>query len=138
MQLTQKIKIEPSPDQIAVLWHLSELCRLIYNFALAERIEAWERNNLYSYLQVFPWGKQEWINYVKQQNDLPKIKKKYPQYKCVFSKVLQMVLRTLDADFKSFFKLRRNGDTNAMPPGFKGKNHFTTVNFSALKGRSLL
>jgi putative transposase len=130
MQLTQKIRIFPTSEQTSVLWLLSELCRLIYNFALAERIEAWRRNNLYSYLQVFPWGKQEWIGYIKQQNELPKIKKKYPRYKSVNSKVLQMVLRTLDADFKSFFALRRNGDDSAMPPKFKGKSYFTTMTYN--------
>lgn len=130
MQLTHKIRINPTPDQEVVLWHLSGQCRLIYNFALAERIEAWERNNLYSYLQVFPWSKPEWVGYVAQQNDLPRIKKKYPRYKSVYSKVLQMVLRTLDADFRSFFALRRNGDHDAMPPRYKGKKYFTTMTYN--------
>lgn len=78
-------------------------------------------------MQVFPWGKKEWINYTDQQNDLPRLKKKYPQYKSVYSKVLQMVLRTLDADLRSFFALRKNGDYNAMPPRFNGKKYFSTV-----------
>ncbi|WP_394339220.1 MULTISPECIES: helix-turn-helix domain-containing protein [unclassified Methanoculleus] len=32
-----KIKIPVTPVQADVLWHLSEKCRLLYNFALAER-----------------------------------------------------------------------------------------------------
>ena len=66
MQLTQKIRIFPSKEQEKVLQDLSEKCRLIYNFALAERIESWKKN-----------GKI--VNYKKQQNDLPNIKKKHPE-----------------------------------------------------------
>ena len=127
MQLTQKIRIFPTQEQETVLWSLSEQCRLLYNFALAERIQAWEQNNLYSYYQVFPWGKPEWIGYKEQQNSLPSLKKKFPKYKGIYSKALQMVLRTLDADFRSFFALRKNGDNNAKPPRFKGKKYFTTM-----------
>ena len=44
MNLTQKLPIFPTDSQIKVLWDLSEKCRLIYNFALAERIENWKQN----------------------------------------------------------------------------------------------
>ena len=91
MQLTQKIRIEPTSDEEDVLWHLSEKCRLIYNFALEERRSALERN--------------EPISYIRQQNDLPELKDKYPGYKWVYSKVLQTVLQKLDADYRSFFAL---------------------------------
>lgn len=117
MQLTQKIRIFPSEEQEEVRQDLSEKCRLIYNFALAERIEAWKKN-------------RKTVNYTKQQNDLPKIKKKYPEYCWVYSKVLQMVLRRLNGDYKSFLALRKNGDKKASPPRFKGKNHFTTMSYN--------
>lgn len=113
MQLTQKIRIPPTPEQEDVLWKLSERCRLLYNLALAERIEAWKR------------GKR--VGYCKQQNDLPKIKRKYPEYGWVYSKVLQMVLRQLDADYRSFFALWRNGHKEARPPRFKGRGYFVTM-----------
>ncbi|MFX0162790.1 MAG: RNA-guided endonuclease InsQ/TnpB family protein [Candidatus Hodarchaeota archaeon] len=117
MQLTQKIRIFPTPEQEDVLWHLSKQCRLLYNFALAERREAWKNG-------------VKGITYTKQQNDLPKIKEKYPEYKRVYSKVLQMVLRTLDADYKSFFSLWKKGDRKARPPRFKGRKHFTTMHYN--------
>ncbi|HEY9247358.1 MAG TPA: helix-turn-helix domain-containing protein [Candidatus Methanoperedens sp.] len=65
MQLTEKIRIYPAPEQEEVLWHLSEQCRFIYNFALAERNRKWELNNLRFRFQVFQWGKPEWIGYTK-------------------------------------------------------------------------
>lgn len=113
MQLTQKIRIQPTLEQETVLWDLAEKCRLIYNFALAERKEA--------YL------KGEKINYQIQQNGLVLTKKTYPEYGVVYSKVLQMTLNQLDSDYRSFFALRRKSDENAMPPHFKGKEYFTTM-----------
>jgi putative transposase len=130
MQLTEKIGIFPTPQEEEVLWHLSEQCRLLYKSALEERRRAWELNNLRFDFQVFPWGKPEYIGYMKQQNDLPKLKERYPRYSCVYSKVLQMVLRTLDADYKSFMALRGNGDKDAQPPRFKGKKYFTTMTYN--------
>ncbi|MFX1519626.1 MAG: RNA-guided endonuclease InsQ/TnpB family protein, partial [Promethearchaeota archaeon] len=114
MKLTQRIRIFPTPEQQEVLWKLSEKCRLIYNFALAERRHAY-RHGI------------KGVNYRKQQNDLPAIKKRYPEYRWVYSKVLQYVLRTLAADYESFFALRKHGHVDARPPRFKGKRYFTTM-----------
>lgn len=114
MQLTQQVRIKVSLSQELVLQALSEKCRLIYNFALKERKEAFEQNI-------------KGINYVKQQNDLPKIKEKFSEYDWVYSKVLQHTLRILDANFKSFFALNKKGDKDARPPKFKGKKYFTTM-----------
>lgn len=113
MQLTQKIRVFPTPEQEETLCKLSERCRLLYNFALAERIEAWNQ------------GKR--VSYRKQQNDLPEIRRRYPEYGWVYSKVLQMVLRQLDADYRSFFALRKNGHKDARPPRFKGRGHFVAM-----------
>lgn len=114
MQLTQQIKIKPTKEQEEILWKLSEKCRLLYNFALQERKEAFEKNMEYS-------------SYLKQQNNLPRIKQKFPEYCWVYSKVLQYTLRILDADYKSFFALQGGGDKKARPPKFKGKKYFTTM-----------
>lgn len=119
--LTQKIRIFPSQVQEDVLWALSERCRLLYNFALAERLENWKKN-------IFkPKEEQSYVSYGDQQDNLPKIKEKYPEYKWVYSKVLQMTLRQLDANYKSFFKLRKKGYKDAQQPRFKGKKHFYTL-----------
>ena len=117
IQLCRKVEIFPMDDQKEVLWALSERCRLIYNFALAERREIYEKTG-------------RGMAYTKQQNTLPGIKKKYPEYSWVYSKVLQMTLKSLSADYKSFFALKKNGDKNARPPSFKGKKYFTTMNYN--------
>ena len=43
--------------------------------------------------------------------------------------------------YNSFFQQRKNGDTNAHPPGFKGKDHFTTMMYNqsgfTIKGQKI-
>jgi len=116
MHLTQQIKINPTEEQKEILWTLSEKCRLIYNFALEERKDAWKNN-------------KENIGYNKQANDLPMLKKKYIEYKWVNARVLQRIIRTLDSDYKSFFSLVKK-DKSAKPPNYKGKKHFTSMTYS--------
>ncbi len=114
IEVSQRIRVFPTSDQEEVLWKLSEKCRLLYNFALEERINTWKNG-------------VKGINYYKQQNDLPELKEKFPEYKWVYSKVLQYVLRILDANYKSFFALWKRGSKKARPPKFKGKKYFTTM-----------
>ncbi|MDI3485840.1 MAG: putative transposase [Methanolobus sp.] len=113
MQLTLPIKIQSTPEQESVLWDLSEKCRLIYNFGLKERQDAYRNKSK--------------INYIMQQNKLPEIKQRFSDYKIVYSKVLQGCLKCLDNDYKSYFNLKNNKDAKARPPGFKGKKYFTTM-----------
>lgn len=121
MQLSQKIRIYPTKEQLDVMWDLSEKCRLIYNFALSDRIDNWKEQ------KELPKNERQYITYTQQQNQLPKIKRKYPEYKWVYSKVLQMTLRNLDGSYKSFFSLWKNGYKDARPPKYKGKDYFTTL-----------
>jgi putative transposase len=121
MLLTQKIRITPTAAQAQVLWALSEKCRLLYNFALAERLYCLSTN------RTKPTSEQVHISYTDQQNTLPSLKAKYPEYAWVYSKVLQMTLRRLDADFKSFYSRWRRDDSKAKPPRFKGSYYFANL-----------
>lgn len=117
IHLTYKTRIYPTQEQEEVLWTLSNQCRLLYNFALQERMDEWKDNKVS-------------INYNKQQNDLPDLKEKYPNYGWVYSKVLQSTLKKLDGSYKSFFSLWKNGETTARPPKFRGKGYFFTMNYN--------
>lgn len=135
MFLTLKLVVNPTEQQEKVLWDLSEKCRLIYNFALHERIENWKTN------REKPKEK-EYINYTDQQDALPKIKELYPEYKWVYSKVLQTTLKRLDSNFRSFYALwkiwkndpqfDRNGKPLNKPsiPKFRGGKFFTTLSYN--------
>jgi putative transposase len=112
--LTRKFSIKPTQKQEHVLWELAETCRLLYNHALAERKFLY---NSYKHR----------VTYKEQQNALPQLKEKFPRYKQVYSKVLQLTLKKVDAAYKSFFGLVKNGETTARPPRFRGKNYFFTL-----------
>ena len=68
MHIATKIKINVTPDQEYVLWQLSNNCRLIYNFALAERKQRYREN-----LQKEK-NERAFIGYVEQAYQLPEIK----------------------------------------------------------------
>jgi putative transposase len=73
VHLNQKVRIYPTEEQLEVLWDLSEKCRLIYNFALSERIENWKEQ------KEKPKKERKYITYTHQQNKLLEIKRKYPE-----------------------------------------------------------
>ncbi len=112
--LTSKFTVIPTQQQEDVLWELSETCRLLYNHALAERRFLYDTYHLC-------------ITYKEQQNALPQLKKLFPRYKQVYSKVLQMTLKKLDAAYKSFFGLVKSGDITIGPPTYRGKDYFFTL-----------
>ena len=85
--------------------------------ALAERKDAWKLE-------------RKSCNYIGQQNKLSDFKKRNPEYKVVYSKTLQGILKKLDANYKSFFALRKNGDLKAKPPNFKSRKYFQTIPYN--------
>ncbi|MHA2166081.1 MAG: RNA-guided endonuclease InsQ/TnpB family protein [Candidatus Hodarchaeales archaeon] len=112
--LTKKFSIKPTKNQERLLWELAETCRLLYNHALAERKFLY---NSYNHR----------VTYIEQQNALPQLKDRFPRYKQVYSKVLQMTFKKVDATYKSFFGLIKNGDTTARLPRFRGRKYFFTL-----------
>ncbi|MFX0065419.1 MAG: RNA-guided endonuclease InsQ/TnpB family protein [Candidatus Hermodarchaeota archaeon] len=55
------------------------------------------------------------------------MKQVFPDYQQVYSKVLQMTLKKLDAAYKSYFGLVKQGETTARPLGFRGRHYFFTL-----------
>ena len=53
------------------------------------------------------------MNGYTQMLELPDIKREFPEFKIPSSKLLQEVCKDVDRSYKSFFVLRKNGDTDA-------------------------
>ncbi len=119
MILSQKIRIFPTIKQEEVLNILSERCRLLHNFSLSDRRNNWDEN------KALPKEERNLLTYNKQSAELKNVKKNYTEYKWVYSKVLQQILKKLDDEYKTFIELVKKGDTNARPPKFRGKKYFT-------------
>ena len=117
---TYKFRIYPSKKQEVKLISTLNTCRWLYNSSLAERKHQAETNKLYSYLQLFPFGKPEWINYYNQAGNLTSSKTN--EQKQVYSQVLQNVLKRVDKSFKNFF----NGHGY---PRFQGKNRYASFTY---------
>jgi len=125
--LTTKVKIKPTKEQEEILWILAENCRLIYNFANDERKIWWEKNK---HLPKKKRDKENKPTYSKQSAQLPKLKEQFPRYNQNYSKSLQDILKQLNADYSSFHALKKNGDDDAQPPGYKGRQYFTTMHYN--------
>ena len=117
MQLAKKIRIYPTQEQADVLWEISDKCRIVYNFALADRQDVYEKED-------------RAVKYTEQQNKLQDFKKRNPEYNQVYSKTLQGILKKLDSNYRSFFGHVKNGNVKARPPNFKGRNYLMTIPYN--------
>ena len=117
---TYKFRIYPSDAQITILNNTLELCRELYNSTLQQRIYAYR------------WEKK--VNYNSPQNEIPEIKRMFPEYRNVYSQVLQDVARRLDRAFHNFFiriKEKRNGkNIRARFPRFKSKGRYNSITYT--------
>ncbi|MFK5954728.1 MAG: transposase, partial [Desulfobacterium sp.] len=110
-----KYRIYPTRSQISTLENQFSMCRHLYNWSLAERIEV--------YLQD-----ETTISYNQQQNNLPALKEERPWFKSVHSQVLQDVLRRLDNGYQAFFRRIKNGETPGFPR-FKKRGQWDSITF---------
>lgn len=112
MKKTFKYRIYANKEVLEKADKWIELCRNLYNCALANHIYAFkmQRVNITGY---------------KQSAELPEIKKEHPEYKVVGSQVLQEVLERLDGAYRAFFNRFKRGE-KAGYPRFRGKNRYNS------------
>ena len=95
---TYKFRIYPKKHQIKSMNIMLNLSCELYNAMLQQRIYAYRSKKK--------------VNYRSQQNEIPEIKKMFPEYKNMHSLVIQDVARRLDKAFDNFFmrvEEKRNG-----------------------------
>ena len=92
-----------------------EECRWLFNHFLAERKEAWEKE-------------QRSINYHSQATSLPVLKEQRPSLANVHSQVLQNVAVRIDLAFKAFFRRVKAGEKPGYPR-FRGKGRYDSFTF---------
>jgi len=104
IQLTYKFRLYPKREQEERLLETLELCRLTYNYFLAQ----W-KGKIPSRLEL--------------QAQLPKLKMEKPELNRVYSKVLQMVLHQLYSNLRALSQLKRDGE-KVGGLRFKGKGWY--------------
>ncbi|MBO8129198.1 MAG: IS200/IS605 family element transposase accessory protein TnpB [Peptococcaceae bacterium] len=111
-----KFRIYPNKAQERKLLRWLETCRRIYNTALAQRRDAWEREKR----SITRVEQQAWLKEAKKENDC---------YREVHSQVAQEVLFRVEKAFAGFFRRVKNGETPGYPR-FKGKGRYKSITYT--------
>jgi putative transposase len=110
-----KYRLYPTQPQHKDLERTLALCRQLYNAALQERREAYQKA-----------GKT--VGFYEQKRWLPEIRTELPEYKGIHSQVLQNVIERVDKAFQGFFRRVRAGQ-KAGYPRFKGRERYDSFTF---------
>jgi len=113
MRLSYKYRLYPNKEQRQALDRMLEIHRQLYNAALQERREAWQK------CQVS-------IRYYDQANQLKELRKFDTDAAWLNYSSIQQTLRRLDKAFEAFFRRVKKGDKPGSPR-FKGKGWFKSV-----------
>lgn len=121
-----KFRIYPTKEQESKLLRWLETCRRIYNAALAQRKEAWEKE-------------KRPVTRIEQQVWLKEAKKANPYFREVHSQVAQEVLFRAERAFNGFFRRLKNGEAPGYPR-FKSRGRYKSITFTQFgdgKGASI-
>jgi len=117
-----KYRIYLTKSQQSNVLNQFSMCRHLYNWSLAERVEAYKEHGVY-------------IGYNEQAKQLPQLKKERPWFKGVYAQVLQNTLKRLDNAFRAFFRRVRNHETPGFPK-FKKKGQWTSITYPQFHKKS--
>ncbi|MEM0139115.1 MAG: RNA-guided endonuclease TnpB family protein [Ferroplasma sp.] len=118
MTRTYKFRLYPSAEQKRLLDRQLNLCRELYNAFLEQRIIAHKM--------------EKRINYNYQQDQIPELKKAFPEYNNIHSQVLQDVARRVDRAYENFFKakeIKHGKHQKAGFPRFKPMNRYRSITY---------
>jgi len=112
MNLTFEYKLEPTNEQVLLMDEWLEVCRKVYNYALAERRD-WLRSrkcDIHSCSirsEYIITASSPKITYASQCKSLTQAKKNYSNLTTVYSQVLQQVLNTVEKAFVGMWEQGR-------------------------------
>ena len=112
---TFKYKLKPTPEQERAMGFVVRRCRELYNAALQERRDAWQKCGVS-------------VTVASQSAQLPEVKEVRPEYRDIHSQVLQDVLTRLDRAFQRFFARVKNGETPGYPR-FQGVGRYNSFTY---------
>src|SRR5215813_8027100 len=112
---TYKFTLKLTSEQERLLDRALMLCRHVYNAAVGERRDAWQKRGIS-------------VGYYQQKAELPSIKAAMPEYGEVHAQVLQDVVQRVDRAFQAFFRRIASGETPAYPR-FHGRNRYNSFTY---------
>ena len=106
LRKTYKYRLCPTKNQQEILQKHLSFCRWLYNYFLEERKSAYNKNKTR-------------ISCHDQIKEIPKLKKKNPELRKVYSQPLQDVAKRLDKTFQNFFRrVKENKKGKKQKPGY--------------------
>ncbi|MBL1176821.1 RNA-guided endonuclease InsQ/TnpB family protein [Pantanalinema sp. GBBB05] len=140
MRLSHQYRLRPTAQQQVQMEQWLELLRRQYNHRLAERFNWWEQNrcdvNACPLICHLPEPKDKPTYYV-QATDLPNSKTLFPEYKQVYSQVLQDCVKRVEKTYDRWIKGDSNGNRSGKPR-FKGKGRYRSFTFSQIKNQNCI
>jgi putative transposase len=112
---TYKYKLKPMPDQERAMVFVLRRCRELYNAALEERRQAWQKCGVS-------------VTVAQQSAQLPEVKAVRAEYSDIHSQVLQDVLTRLDRAFQRFFARVKSGVAPGYPR-FQGVGRYNSITY---------
>ena len=117
---TFRFRIYPSDAQIGILNSTLNLSRELYNAMLQQRIYAYRS------------GRR--VNYRSQQDEIPAIKERFPEYRSIHSLVVQDIARRLDKAYDNFFRRvrekKQGKKSSAGFPRFKSRYRYNSITYT--------
>jgi len=141
MKITYQYKLKPTKEQVEVMEAWLELLRRQYNYRLQERFDWWDNNRCYvdrcSIIScgIAPLADQP--NKYSQQADILNTKELFPEYKEIYSQVLQDCIHRVDKTFDRFVKGDSNGKKSGRPR-FKSKTRYNSFTYTQFKNKELV
>ena len=136
MRLTYQYRLRPNKQQIAIFESWLELLRRQYNYRLAERFNWWEQNRCdidrCSLVSCSIAPLKDKPSYHSQATDLPNTKSLFPEYKGVYSQVLQECVKRVEKTCDRPLKGDVNGNRSGKPR-FKGRGRYRSFTYPQMK-----
>jgi putative transposase len=122
-----KYRLYPTRKQADTLQFILDRNRELYNASLEERREAYRMSKIS-------------ISYNDQSVQLPVIKEIRPEYKEIYSQILQDTLKRVDKAFKNFFQRVKKGEKAGYPrfQGYDRYDSFCYPQIEKLKGKPIV
>ncbi len=116
MMVCFQYKVYPTPEQEQVLCDTLEVCRRLYNHALAERIDAYQHEG-------------RTVTFAEQCRQLPCLKERAQPLADIYSQVAQDALKRLDKAYQNFFRRVKAGSEKPGFPRFKGVGRYRSFTY---------
>lgn len=116
--------LRPTKAQRTELERILEDCRTLYNAALQEKRDAYQKQGVS-------------LSCSMQQSELPELKELCPAFGLIYAQVLQDVLKRLHRAFEGFFRRVKAGQKPGYPR-FKSKNRYDSFTFPQIGRKGTL